>query len=293
MGSNRFSAGRLRAHFSRRSGRKRLLASVAIAFGAFWLVLEPVSLVFPSLIEKNWPLFVGVVIVSIAAGFWRARPRNRLTIRLPPTDVSITIAVGDVLEQTGNVVIGSNDVFDSDLADDIISPTSVQGQLLKVVFKEDLKDLDRQIERSLSGIDYEVDTEKVFGKTKRYPIGTVAIAKQNDTRYFLPAIARMSAHHPPHTSATISGVQVALTETWRVIGQGGQRESVHAPIVGSHLARLGLSRTWLIQMMILSFVAVTKKEAGSASLTIWVAEKDASIVDFAALEDWLHALCAA
>jgi Domain of unknown function (DUF6430) len=249
--------------------------------------------VFPDLIDKNWPLFVGVVIVSIAAGLWRARPRNRLTIRLPPTDVSITIAVGDVLEQTGNVVIGSNDVFDSDLADDIISPTSVQGQLLKVVFNEDLQELDRQIEHSLSGIDYELDTEKVFGKKKRYPIGTVAIAKQNDTRYFLPAIAHMSAHHPPHTSATISGVQLALTETWRVIGQGGQRESVHAPIVGSHLARLGLSRTWLIQMMILSFVAVTKKEAGSASLTIWVAEKDASIVDLAALEDWLHALCAA
>lgn len=71
----------------------------------------------------------------------------------------------------------------------------------------------------------------------------------------------MSARHPPHTTATIVGVQTALTDAWQAIGKGGQREPVHAPIVGSHLARLGLSRTWLVQMMVLSFVAVATKKA--------------------------------
>jgi len=46
-------------------------------------------------------------------------------------------------------------------------------------------------------------------------------------------------------------------------------------------------------MMILSFVAVTKKESGSSSLTIWVAKDDAAVVDLAALDGWLKALCAA
>jgi hypothetical protein len=45
-------------------------------------------------------------------------------------------------------------------------------------------------------------------------------------------------------------------------------------------------------MMVLSFVAVSTKEAGSAKLTIWVAEQDAHLVDLAALDDWLRALCA-
>jgi hypothetical protein len=46
-------------------------------------------------------------------------------------------------------------------------------------------------------------------------------------------------------------------------------------------------------MMVLSFVAVTKKDGGISSLTIWVAENDSATVDLAALDDWLRALCAA
>lgn len=263
-----------------------------MAFGGFWLVLEPVSLIFPNLFDKNWVLFVVVIALSGVIALWMSRPRNRLTFELPPTDVSITIAVGDLLKQKGNVVVGSNDVFDTDLADDIISPKSVQGQLLQRIFDGDRAELDRQIAHSLAGVAFAPDAEKVFGKRNRFEIGTVAIARHGGTRFFLPAMATMSAHHPPNVTTTIVGVQTALTETWQAIGKGGQREPVHAPIIGSHLGRLGLSRTWLVQMMVLSFVAVAKKEGGSADLTIWVAEQDASIVDLAALDDWLRALCA-
>jgi hypothetical protein len=283
---------RARAHWRRRSGRRHFATSFAIVFGGFWLFLEPVSLAFPNLIDKNWRLFIGVFLLSAVAAGWRSRPKNRLEFSLSPTDVSIAVEVGDVLDQQGNIVIGSNDVFDTDLADEIISAASVQGQLLQNVFGGDLIELDRQISRSLDGIQCVHDADKVFGKQERYAIGIVAMAKKGEARYFLPAIATMSAHRPPHTSATITGVQTALTEAWQAIGKGGQREAVHAPIVGSHLARLGLSRTWLVQMMVLSFVAVATKESGSAKLTIWVAEQDAHVVDFATLDDWLRALCA-
>ena len=190
-------------------------------------------------------------------------------------------------------MLGSNDTFDTSLSDDIIHAGSVQGQLLQRIFAGDSQDLDNQIAQSLTDIDAEQDLDKTFGKQKRYPIGTVAVVKKGSTRYFLPAVASMSATKPPQTTASVDGVQKALTRAWETVGRAGQREQVHAPIVGSHLARVGLTRTWLIQMMILSFVAVTKKESGSSSLRIWVAENDASDVDLAALESWLHDLCAA
>lgn len=269
-----------------------MTASAVVVFGGFWLVLEPVSLIFPDLIDRNWILFVAVVVLSVVIALWLSRPRNRLTFELPPTDVSITIAVGNVLKQSGNIVIGSNDVFDTDLSDDIISPKSVQGQLLVDVFGGDQVDLDGQIAHALVGVDYTTDPEKVFGKRRRFALGTVPMVRKGDTRYFLPAIAKMSAHRPPHVTATIAGVQAALTTAWQAVGQAGQRESVHAPIIGSHLARLNLSRTWLIQMMVLSFVAVATKDGGSADLTIWIAERDAAIVDLVALDEWLRALCA-
>jgi hypothetical protein len=205
----------------------------------------------------------------------------------------IAVRVGDVLAQEGNVVIGSNDTFDTSLSEDIISAKSVQGQLLQRIFDGDLHELDEQIGTSLVEDSPTQDSSKAFGKKDRYPIGTVAVTKRGNTKYFLPAIASMSSSTPPHTQATVEGVQMALTKAWEAVGRAGQREPVHAPIVGSHRARLGLSRTWLIQMMVLSFVAVTKKESGSSSLTIWVAEADAATVDFVALDDWLKDLCAA
>lgn len=284
---------RAQAHWRRRSGYRRLASSFVIIFGGLWLFLEPVSLIFPDVFNHSWGVLVGLIGVSLIGGLWRSRPRQHLEFKLPPSDLSITIRVGDVLSQDGNVVLGSNDTFDTSLSDDIISPKSVQGQLLQRTFGGDIEALDSQIATSLAEATPIIDRDKTFGKTDRYPIGTVAIAARGNTRYFLPAIASMSASTPPHTRASVEGVQMALTKAWEAVGRAGQRDPVHAPIVGSHLARLGLSHTWLVQMMILSFVAVTKKDSGSSSLTIWVAENDVATVDLAALDDWLRALCAA
>lgn len=284
---------RVRAHWGRRSGYRRLGTSIAIVFGTLWLFIEPISLAFPKFFDHSWGLLVALLILSVLGSLWRSRPRNQLEFKLPPSDLVIAIRIGDVLAQDGNVVVGSNDTFDTSLSEGIISVKSVQGQLLQQTFNGDLHEVDGQIATSLTEDPPTRDSSKTFGKQDRYPIGTVAVIKKGNTRYFLPAIARMSSSTPPHTRATVEGVQMALTKAWEAIGRAGQREPVHAPVVGSHLARLGLSRTWLIQMMVLSFVAVTKKESGSSSLTIWVAESDATDVDFVALDGWLKDLCAA
>jgi len=284
---------RARAHWRRRSGYRRLGTSIALIFGTIWLFVEPISLVFPDLFDHSWGLLIALFILSVLGALWRSRPKNLLEFKLPPSDLDIAVRVGNVLAQEGNVVVGSNDTFDTSLSEDIISARSVQGQLLQRTFDGDLHELDRQIETSLAEDPPTRDPSKTFGKQDRYPIGTVAVVKKGNTKYFLPAIARMSSSTPPHTQATVDGVQMALTKAWEAVGRAGQREPVHAPVVGSHLARLGLSRTWLIQMMVLSFVAVTRKESGSASLTIWVAKPDAATVDFVALDDWLRDLCAA
>jgi hypothetical protein len=63
--------------------------------------------------------------------------------------VTIEIRVGDVLAQTGNIIVGSNDAFDTQLEEGVISSASVQGQLLVRVFDGDRKDLDRQIAESV------------------------------------------------------------------------------------------------------------------------------------------------
>jgi hypothetical protein len=281
----------LRAHFARRSGRRRLGAAFVSAFGVLWLIVEPVSLFFPNTFKWGWTGYVALVLVSGFAALYRARPRNAVSRSLPPTDVTIAIRVGDVLDQVGNVVVGANDTFDTQFEDDVISRASVQGQLLERVFCDERGELDRQIQTSIATVDGSQDHNKDFGKRVRYPIGTVAVVRSADSRYFLPAFTRMSATLPAHVSSTIEDLEIALAGTWRAINIAGQREPVHAPILGSHLARLGVSRTLLTQIA-LSFIAATRK-GGPSSLTIWIAYQDRDIVDMVVLDDWLRGLCAA
>jgi hypothetical protein len=64
------------------------------------------------------------------------------------------------------------------------------------------------------------------------------------------------------------------------------------PILGSEFARLGVSKTLLIEMTVLSFIAASQRDAIASSLTVYVHPRDQDIVDMAVLDEWLRGLCA-
>jgi hypothetical protein len=283
---------RLRRHYRRRTVQRQIVATAFVAFGALWLVVEPLGLFFPDDLDFGWGGYATLVVLSVAVALIRSRTREVVERALPPSDVRVMVRVGDVLKQHGNVVVGSNDTFDTTLRDDVISARSVQGQLLATVFGGNQTELDRQIEQSLAGVDGKHDPAKTFEKTERYPIGTVAVVRSGQTRYFLPAFAEMSTTKPANVKATVEGLQTSLVRTWEAIGTAGNREPVHAPIIGANLSRLGLSRTLLIEMIVVSFIAVVSKTGTSNSLTVWIHEPEATHVDMVALDEWLRGLCA-
>lgn len=285
------TSGRLRAHFARRSGRRQFATAFLSVFGLLWLILEPAGLFLPGDLDWGWPGYFALLATSLGAGLWRARPRDAIERALPPSDLRVSVRVGDLLDQRGSILIGVPDTFDTQLEDDVISARSVQGQLLQRVFHGDRAELDRLIHRAIGP--GELDASKSYGKDRRHPIGTVAVVRRGDARYFLAAFTQMSSTPPAHVSSSVEWLQTALARSWEVIRIAGQREPVHAPVIGSHLARLGISRTLLIQIMVLSFIAASGKQSPSSSLTIWVSPQDAEIVDLVVLDAWLAGLCAA
>jgi hypothetical protein len=284
--------GRYIAHYRHRSTRRRLLAVFPAVFGGLWIALEPAGLFLPDAFDWGWAGYLSLLVASAALAILYARPRDEIARALPPTDVRVAIRVGDILGQTGNVIVGSNDVFDTQLEDEVISPVSLQGQLLLRVFEGNRAELDDQIDASLAAVDGTPDPDKTFGKRDRYPIGTVAMVRRGSSRYFLPAFARMSTSMPANVRASIEELEIALAKTWQATNVAGQHEPVHAPIVGSRLARLGVSRTLLAQMIILSFIAATRS-GGPPSLTLWISPHDRDDVDMLVLDDWLRGLCTA
>jgi antiphage defense system Thoeris ThsA-like protein len=256
-------------------------------FGGCWLLTEPLAWWKPNYLQ--WGVKGYLVLLAISALFalgW-AWPKKIVSQKLPVPDTKITVGVGDLFEQEGNVIVGCSDVFETELGDDFISKRSVQGQFQLKVFP-DTEELDSAIARSLTGVPFKIDHAKPKGKNARYEIGTVALVKARGNRYFLLAYTIMQ--NDTKVESDISKLSLALNRCWERIRTKGQNEPVHMAIIGSEFARVGLSRGLLLQFIILSFLAAQRRERLTSELNIHVYGKDADDIDFVNLDGWLEGL---
>ena len=237
----------------------RLVRRFLEVFGAAWLILEPLALWRPN--DLRWglggyfALFCAALVLAIIISWPRANVARRLAV----SDTKITIRIGDVLSQHGNIIVGVTDVFDTEIGD-VIAAASIQGQFQARHFPN-REELDGIIDAGLAGKAYETDDKKHRGKRNRYPIGTVVTARRGEDRFFLLAYSRMSIDL--HAQSDICKLTNALESCWTAIRVNGQHNAVHMPIVGSKYARTGLPRSLLIQFIVLSFLDEERK----ASLT--------------------------
>lgn len=265
---------------------QRLLRRFLEVFGVIWLLLEPLALWQPDNLRFGFYGYFGLAIISFFIALFLARPKTSVERKLPSSDTKITIGVGNLLEQNGNIIIGCPDTFDTEIGD-VISATTIQGQFQAIIFPEREK-LDSAINNSLENRRCEIDEEKPFGKQSRYPIGTVAEVEHNGNKYFLVAYTRM--RNDMRVESDICMLSTSLNKCWEAIRTRGQHKPVHMGIIGSGMARIGLSRALLLQFIVLSFVDAERKESLTKHLTIHIHENDIDCVDFVDLEAWLNGL---
>lgn len=252
-------------------------------FGGGWLILEPLALWRPDDLRWGFAGYLGLFGVALLLAVITSWPRTTITRRLAVSDTKITIGVSELLTQHGNIVIGVTDVFDTEIGD-VIAPASVQGQFQARHFPN-RDELESEIAAGLATVPYETDTAKLRGKNRRYPIGTVVVARRGDDRFFLSAYTRMSAELTAQSD--ICRLTSALERCWSSIRTRGQHEAVHMPVIGSRYARTGLPRALLIQFIVLSFIDEERKASLTNHLHVHIASRDADDIDFVVLENWL------
>ncbi len=256
------------------------------ALGGLWLIVDPITFLSPDSVPKGADKFALLLVFAMVIAIWFAWPRRVVSASIPGADVKVTILVGDLFDAKDNVVIGVNDVFDTHIGDDIISPRSVQAQFVQNRLDGSVPAFDRLIEAALEGTTFEVDPQKTRGKNARYPMGTVIETSQKGIRHFLSAYCRMGANLKAQTS--VCTLIHALDELWEKVRNSGQNQGVSMPVLGSDFGRIGLTQTQLIQILVLSFVNANRLQHVAPELTIYVYEGHAGKVDFAALRLWLR-----
>jgi hypothetical protein len=169
-------------------GYKRLGESFVRNFGLLWLLLEPGALFFPEKLNFGWLGYFGLASVALIIFGFQNLPRRSVSRPLSSPDSEIEIKIGDIFSQQSHLVIGFNDVFDTELGE-VIRPSSLQGQFLNKVYSSDLGRLDADIEAALQSCQplRINESNKLKGKTWRYPIGTTITLGTHDRRYFLTA----------------------------------------------------------------------------------------------------------
>lgn len=198
-------------------------------------------------------------------GELRARHGDELLRRaFPNLHTEVAIVKGDLFDQPdANLVVGFTDTFDLETKQDqVISRSSVQGQLVDRLYGGHPAALERELRRELKAVApvaRETSRSKLLGKRTRYPVGTVITIRRDDGRRVFAAaysyigndlIARSK---PEDLAATLERV-------WECAAQFGQMTPIAMPLLGSGLARITeLAREQLIGMIVDSFLRGCRK----------------------------------
>lgn len=288
--NDKFSGAGIYLTLLKKVGLKRFATSFSSNFGWFWLFLEPASFFIPEKVNFGLSGYLSLVFVSLALAILQNFPRKAVSSNLSSPDTEIEIKVGDLFQESGHLVIGSNDVFDTELGE-IIRDSSVQGQFLKRVYKGNLGQLDAEIEAELQSHsrNRRLETDKTRGKAWRYPIGTAITLGSHEKRYFLIAYGQMNNDLTVESNPDF--ISVSLDNLWQEVRCRCHGTDVAIPIIGSDLARSGLSRMQLAKLIITSFILESKRRFITRKLTVMIYPKDLDSVDFYALQEFLQSIC--
>ncbi|HZP49592.1 macro domain-containing protein [Actinocrinis sp.] len=268
-------------------------ASTLLAFGGVSALVQFVGELYPHTLRAPGLISLATAVVCLAWSAWRNRPVKEIAHRFHHPATAVRLRVGDLFEQDAHLVVGFSDTFDTALAGSrVISPASVQGQLLERVYGGDVAKLDRELTVALHGrqpILMERRGTKPVGKLKRYPIGTVAVLGTKSRLLFAVAYSSMGSDGTASSSADL--LWQGLNGLWDAVYSHAERGSVAMPLIGSGLARVdSLDREALIRLILISYIAASRSRVVSRELRIVISPADAGALNLREIRAFLRSL---
>ncbi|MFG2967090.1 macro domain-containing protein [Streptomyces sp. NPDC048288] len=286
------TTSRMRFLLTRR-GLSLFIAEALVFFGIISGCLQIAFALWPSSITNGiWLLAVSVAMSAFIAAV-KVSPGDRVTHTIPHPNVTISVCRGDLLTEDAHLIIGFTDTFDTDPTDGIvISPSSVQGQFQSRFYANALSHLDSDLVCALQDqeiVSLERRESKARGKLDRYQIGTVATLNLSGKRVFCVAYGRMGNDFMVRSD--VDTLWISLSRTWEAVRHHGDLQPVAIPVIGSEMARVtALSRESLLKMIILSFVAHSRQQLVTRSLSVVIHPKDFTDFDMLEIRSFLHSL---
>jgi hypothetical protein len=160
---------------------KKLLANTLTAFGTIALVCGVLDILWPNKLNYGWKGLVAYCILSIVYGLIRSLPKQEISRVFSTPDMKVTIRIEDIFHSSSHLVIGMNDVFDTEVGE-IICSSSLQAQFMSKIYGNNQSRLDQDLEAALVKYSGKIDRQKTEGKNKRYPIGQLRYSRDKEIK---------------------------------------------------------------------------------------------------------------
>lgn len=256
--------------------------------GFLAVLIELYDIFQPDKISKSdWPIPLVVIVLALGYATFRSWPRP-VEQQYSRPNTKIQIVVGDLFDRDTNLVIGMANTFDTSVPH-VIGIDSVQGQFLTKVFASDTAALDKELEKALVGVT-PISTIAKPGKTATYPVGTIAVLRQNRRHFFCAAYTQMNERNEAH--GTVAGVWRCLENLWDEVRAASNGDAVAIPVIGGGQARMShvLPAQDSIRFIALSFMLASRDKRVCERLDIVVREADVRTLDMLELQAFLTSL---
>ena len=276
---------------------KRLSRHTLQGLGTTWIAI----LVLRVFLD-DYPWYEGVqrwivaamVIVSLIYGARKSRPIRAVSCREMTTDLRIEIKIGDIFEERGVLIVGTNTTFDTRMDDGTISPRSIQGQYTTQCFPAGIQDLDRQLDEALQAltpVETRTAVEKPFGKRSVYPLGTVVPIHSGQRKAYFYAMAHLSATRRAHVRMT--EFSDALPRLWIGIRDQAGVDDLLCPLLAAKYGRVPAKRFELLRIIVRSFIAANRDDKVADNLTVVITPEDMEQgqIDMEYVRQWLEYEC--
>ena len=227
------------------------------SFSVLWTLVEGLTHFIPTLKIQGVPALLIVLVIGVVYSVCKVHRPSSVAFNIAHSNTRIQIKFGDIFTEEGVRCIAVNEFFDSELGTPV-SEKSLHGVFISRCFGGHPESFDKIVSDDLVGVACKT-TQRTQGKDGKYPIGTTAGVTVNSDRYMCFALC--------HTDLKTCKAEADVPMLWQALeglyskarhSLGG--DSLVLPLVGSGLSGIGLPARDLLDLIVLSIIAESKKK---------------------------------
>ena len=155
------------------------------------------------------------------------------------------------------VVIPVNEYFDTIVNETIINKGTIHGQFIQRYYKEDHSELHEEIEayfadKKIEG--KEVSRKGSEGYKKKYPLGTCAIIKKNNTNFVLLALTHFDEED--HAYVELSEFGRSISTMCKTLAGKVEDNSIYLPLMGMGMSRLNQTGQFILKYILDTIIGI-------------------------------------